>query len=70
MYKFLILDIETNKIKILIVLKYRPSFHDFNKLVIKFKNICKNKKKLFWDFFNMLKYANIIYFLETWSYTI
>ena len=50
MYKFLILDIETNKIKILIVLKYRPSFHDFNKLVIKFKNICKNKKRLFWDF--------------------
>jgi hypothetical protein len=69
MYKFLIL-IETNKIKFLVVLKYRPCFHDFNKLIIKFKNICKNKKDYFEIFFNMLKYANIIYFLETWSYAI
>jgi hypothetical protein len=39
-YNFVILDIETNKIKFLVFLKYKSSSHDFNKLVIKFKNTC------------------------------
>jgi hypothetical protein len=40
MYKFVILDIQTNKI-IFLFLKYRPSSHGFHKLVIKSKNTCK-----------------------------
>jgi len=62
MYKFVILDIGTNNV-FLVFFKYRPSYYDFNKLVTKSKNTCKNKKKdYFYGFFNMLKRANIIYF--------
>ena len=37
MYKFIILDIERNKIIFLMFLKYKSNSHDFNKLVIKSK---------------------------------
>jgi len=44
MYKFVILDIGTNNF-FLVFFKYRPNYYDFNKLVTKSKNTCKNKKK-------------------------
>jgi len=40
-YKFVILDIRTNKIIFLVFLKCRPSSLGFHKPVIKAKNICK-----------------------------
>jgi hypothetical protein len=47
MYKFIILDIERNKIIFLMFLKYKSNSHDFNKLVI----ACKVKKKtMFYHF--------------------
>ena len=50
-YKFVILDIETNKIIFLVSLKCRPSSHRFYKLVIKFKNACKDiNKTIFLEF--------------------
>jgi hypothetical protein len=38
---FVILDIDTNKIRFWIFLKYRSSSHNFNKLVTKSKKIKK-----------------------------
>ena len=61
-YKFVILDIQTNKIIFLIFIKYRSNSHGFRKLVIKFKNTCKdiNKTIKFW----CLKMLNhVLYFL-------
>ena len=51
MYKFVILDIETNKIIFLVSLKCRPSSHRFYKLVNKFKNTCKDiNRTIFLEF--------------------
>jgi hypothetical protein len=47
MYTFVILDIETNKIIVLVYLKCRPSFHRFYKLVIKLKKIQRYKQNYF-----------------------
>jgi hypothetical protein len=45
MYKFVILDIWTNKIIFLVLLKCRLSSYEFHKLVIKSKNTCENINK-------------------------
>jgi hypothetical protein len=50
MYKFIILDIKTSKIKFLVFLKCKLSSHSFNQLVIKSKNTCTNKKTIFMIF--------------------
>jgi len=46
-YKFIILNITTNKIIFMVFLKCRPSSHSFNKLVTRSKNACTKQNDYF-----------------------
>ena len=60
MYNFIILYIKIKQKKyILVLLKCRSNSHDFNKLVIKSKNINKNN---FFEFLKMVNNAIFFYF--------
>jgi hypothetical protein len=50
-YKFVIPDIKTKQKYFFDFLKYWPSSHDFNKLVIKAQNACSNNIYIFFVFF-------------------
>ena len=64
MYKFVILDIQTNKIIFMVFLKWRSSSRRFHKVVSKSKNTCEDiNKTIFLEFLylNMLNFCIIIY---------
>jgi len=66
MYKFVILDIWTNKIIFLVLLKCMLSSYEFHKLVIKSKNTYENiNKTIFLEFLylRMLNHAMFFYYL-------
>jgi len=65
MYKFVVLDIQTNKI-IFLFLKCRPSSHGFHKLVIKSKNTCKYINKTIFLIF-LLKYDKSFHVFFLWN---
>ena len=62
MYKFVILDIRTNKIKFLVFLKWRLSSRGFHKLIIKSKNTCKYiNKTIFLEFLYLKMLSHALY---------
>jgi hypothetical protein len=61
MYKFLISDTNRKQNNFLVFLKYRPSSHGYNKLVIKSQNACKF---VFLSFCMEIQYAFIYIYLR------
>jgi hypothetical protein len=58
MYKFVVLNIQTNKINFLVFLKCRLNSRGFHQLIIKFKNTCKYINKTIFLEFLYLKMLN------------
>jgi len=71
MYKFIILGIRTKKKIVLIFLKCRSSSYGFHKLVIKFKNACRDiNKTIFLDFLYLMMLNHAMYFFYLCKYDI
>jgi hypothetical protein len=65
MYKFVILDIQTNKIIFMVFLKWRSSSRRFHKVVSKSKNTCEDiNKTIFLEFlyYYLYKYDFLLFF--------